>query len=1237
MEHVITSPPSEHRSATPLQPDRPMPYGHSTEHSSAPPSVIMPCPPCAEDIQSCRSPPLSLSPKGFHQGGGISGLCPRRAREESDRDIGACPQHDSISHVARVERHKTACHDLLGRDHALGAQASESGSLSRIPSTPTTGQSEASVAPPLAADTVTVNDISSQDMFHLFMDEKIDFQVALHLFAGPPDRQDGYAAMLRAQRVPCLEIDLLVDARANLRCDVVYKKLCELAKRGLIFFALIGVPCKTWSVARVNATVYPFQTRTRGAVHGVPNLTRAQRLQLVDADELGRRAFALGLILDDLRRVAVFETPVDRGDDQLPWYQPQYASHVYLFAAEYAVEYARRVQLELIHFCQCACGSEFQKRTSLLASARIKHLLGELERAQCSHPRHQSIAFGFDDAGKAISAKAAAYPAGMNAMLAGITVAWLRELATHEGWASCLPGVHALSAAQPLEGLYSGSTKPHAPWAEAAAHVGTPSAKIGTASLRRLEPEVTSVLRLERLPAVNIMPETSALPSPREPRVVPPPLTTSQLIPVAMQERLREHRVAVAACFDRAQRNNGWRWARDHRPPPLIATEREALLPAGRGWKWGYDTEQKLWYAITPSRWPDDPPNTELNISNLMEWASEAKPSDQAIVSEMAHGYSGPSLAPVVAIGSLHVGALKEMKHFLACTEKDRRAGIGVWGRKLPPIWPCRVDYRNVVMRRNKPRVTIDKTMRLAPWLQSHNDAIDLDASPELEYVNVAQLGRARAILRTSGAKVVPLGFDLSSYFRRTGKNRSAWWMAGTIDRDGYGFDPRVQFGDRAAPVQCGRQTCLLADAIKRELRRLDLTYPSKVATVNAYVAERTTKLRPGASEIDFTVAALSFILAFVDDIAGMVIDDELFDGDRPLLISHTSGGGEREWRQQRRGELYLEAALGVIRFFGHSEAAGKTWHPAQHGHMPFLGISIDCERERLLITGEKQGWYVEDIMAMLDEDEGKLDEEGGARVKADELNSVLHKLLHAATCVALGRQHLYQVMRCLRASGKAGNGAAVIGVAAKAELRWWLAQLRKEDSEGVPMASRRSFPEPGPGTLAPYFDASRELKSPQSSGFGAWAVINGEFCYIEGRWSHWELRDLSINVLELAARNLGTFTFLDHARNVGVDVTHLFEFTDNRAAELTAEFGKPHTPRMQALIKAAYVELRSLEVYNSMLRITSEDNDIADGLSRGGEKLADALRIASATGIQVKRLAPLEKWRDLTALRGLS
>ena len=1116
----------------------------------------------------------------------------------------------------------------------LHAPATEPGSASSLPSAPTTGPSEASIASSPAATPMTPSIISSKEMFELFMDDLIDFPVALHLFAGPPDREDGYAVMLRAQRVPCLEVDVLIDARANLRCDIVFAKLCDLARRGLIFFALIGIPCKTWSVARVNSLFFPFQTRSRKAVHGIPNLTRAQRLELVDADDLGRRAFALGVILDDLLRAVLFETPVDRGDARLPWHQPQYASHVYLFNAEYAIEFTRRVNTKLVHFCQCACGSAFQKRTSLLASKRVQHLLGEIESAQCSHHKHSKTAVGFNSAGDAISAQASAYPAGLNAMLAGVTVAWLEEVAGREGWEHCLPRGLSVTDGQPLEGLYSGSAKPHASWLEAASHIGTPSAKIGSASLRRLEPELESVLRLEGLPAVNVMAATDTLDPPRESRRVPPPLTTGQLIPAPMQAKLRAHRIAVAACFDRAGRNNGWKWARDHRPPPLIATEREALHPAGRGWKWEYKPELKLWYAITPSRWPDEPPDTDLNISSLMEWASVNKPRDQAIVSEMGNGYPGPTLEPVAAIGSLHVGALKEIKHFNACTDKDRRAGIGVWGRKLPPIWPCRTDNRNVVMRRGKPRVTIDKSMWLVPWLQSHNDAIDLDIYPELEYVNVGQLGRARAILLTTGAEVVPFGFDLTSYFRKIGKNRSTWWMAGTVDRDGYGFDPRVQFGDRAAPVLCGRQTCLLADAIKRELRRLDIAYPSVDGAVIAYVAERLAKLQAEAPAIDFIVAALFFVLAFVDDVSGMIVNDALCDGDRPLLISLTDQSGEIEWRQQKRGEMYLEAALGVIRFFGHSEAAGKTWLPDQCGLMPFLGISFDCERERLLITGDKRGWYVEDIRAMLGVDESELVKEGGARVKADDLNSVVHKLLHASTCIVLGRQHLYNAMRCLRATQ---NGVAVIGVAAKLELRWWLAQLRKTDSEGVPMASRQSFPEPGPGTLAPYFDASRELKSPQSSGFGAWAVIKSEFCYIEGRWSEWELRALSINVLELAARNIGTFTFLAHARDVGVTVTHLFEFTDNRAAELSAEFGKPHTARMQALVKAAYVELRTLAIYSSMLRIASVDNDIADGLSRGGEMLASALRIASATGIRVRRLAPLERWRDLTNLQELS
>ena len=67
-------------------------------------------------------------------------------------------------------------------------------------------------------------------------------------------------------------------------------------------------------------------------------------------------------------------------------------------------------------------------------------------------------------------------------------------------------------------------------------------------------------------------------------------------------------------------------------------------------------------------------------------------------------------------------------------------------------------------------------------------------------------------------------------------------------------------------------------------------------------------------------------MLAFVDDISAMIINDGLCDGDRPLLVSIAGGDG------QLRGEMYLDAALGVVRYFGHSEALAKTWFPGQSG-----------------------------------------------------------------------------------------------------------------------------------------------------------------------------------------------------------------------------------------------------------------------------------------------------------------
>ena len=51
------------------------------------------------------------------------------------------------------------------------------------------------------------------------------------------------------------------------------------------------------------------------------------------------------------------------------------------------------------------------------------------------------------------------------------------------------------------------------------------------------------------------------------------------------------------------------------------------------------------------------------------------------------------------------------------------------------------------------------------------------------------------------------------------------------------------------------------------------------------------------------------------------------------------------------------------------------------------------------------------------------------------------------------------------------------------------------------------------------------------------------------------------------------------------------------------------------------------------MERITSIDNEWADALSRGEERVQDVLRMARALGLRTHRLQPAPEWRSLSGL----
>ena len=205
------------------------------------------------------------------------------------------------------------------------------------------------------------------------------------------------------------------------------------------------------------------------------------------------------------------------------------------------------------------------------------------------------------------------------------------------------------------------------------------------------------------------------------------------------------------------------------------------------------------------------------------------------------------------------------------------------------------------------------------------------------------------------------------------------------------------------------------------------------------------------------------------------------------------------------------------------------------------------------------------------------------------------------------------------------------------AELRWWLEQLHEPTRHCLPMASRVAFPDASDtGVIVSYSDAARELASPSLSGYGAWTVLGGEFYYVAGLWTPEELRSYSINVLELAAENMGTFTFVARAREMGINISHSLDFVDNTAAEYSADRGTGHAAGMQELVRRRFDALDALRVFSAVDRITSADNEWADALSRGEERMRDVLRMARALGWSPHRLYPHRAWRDLSGVARL-
>ena len=99
----------------------------------------------------------------------------------------------------------------------------------------------------------------------------------LIVFSGPLGRPDGLGAELRSLGYEVVEVDRAdgVDAH-DIRSEVVFARLLAEVRSGAYCAVFLGVPCSTYSVARIQSDGFPDdgppQVRDRDFPLGLPGL-----------------------------------------------------------------------------------------------------------------------------------------------------------------------------------------------------------------------------------------------------------------------------------------------------------------------------------------------------------------------------------------------------------------------------------------------------------------------------------------------------------------------------------------------------------------------------------------------------------------------------------------------------------------------------------------------------------------------------------------------------------------------------------------------------------------------------------------------------------------------------------------------------------------------------------------------------------------------------------------------------
>ena len=1096
------------------------------------------------------------------------------------------------------------------------------------------------------------------------MEDESQSQRRVHLivYAGDPTIKTRLAAQIMRQSPgdSVREVDILNGDDHDLRNSELLKELIKGILEGKFASVHVAIPCSSYAIVRGE------KLRSKREPRGMTPIPPQWRNYLNKHNALTDAGLD---IIDACRRRGIrwtLENPAQRADRSTDAYWERFEDWGFLWdldrVKDYEVEGAVRFLLP-----HCFFGSDEQKYIEILV---CKDLVEEAQRLfkgiKCQHVKHKALACGVDIRGRSKAAKTAAYPVGLNVLLAKLLCSGglMTEASGRQSKSS------KTSTSSPGQ-LHVGSSSPHS-IAGGDPQLQRSNSWAKTGSLRQLEPELVTVLIREPLPRTNVVRRTDPAPPLTRPDQVPGPFTTSQLIPHGVVEKVLRFGNMSSNVLKRAQQGrHGWRAAKDLRPEVEVFLEHEALNPCGFGFAWrrvdpnSSLEPSSLWEALLPSSWPDNPPDPRgknaVDADKFVELADKYGFHDREICSFFQQGFPGADMPNTAVLVPMHVGALKEAAAYEDRNQRDIDYDFITQPAAFPIVWPAICDPCNIVVQNGAPRLTIDKTM----WTSGHVDLppynlrIDLQAKSvalgRLTLPKVWQLTRAAAIFMAAfdpeiieqlsvnnvmademKSMVKLFKWDLKAFFRFHKKQNVHIRESCRVTINGYSIDKRVNFGECDAPLNTCRGSdgcCLFA---RCELLHLDQEYPPRMPILQAFLAFRRQRRQEAGDANDecarFEWDVLFFVLFYVDDGAGAVFDDLLYNKKgEPCIELLDMPDGSKQLVHISRATKYSQACIAICEYVRHQCPVDKREGPDLS--LVYLGILADLETQRRILPKVKAQSYNELLRRC--KQGRRVMPNGLAIANYGDFNSLTHKLLHASDCKPLGRQHLFYCRQALKSArqisldGDRSMLGVIITKAVLRELEWWDAQLVYHDHTGLPLASRYSFPgASSENVLVRYSDASREPgKAVCESGGGGWALIRGVFYYFAVTWTSFEVDNYSINVLEAHARDMGGFAMMDKAAELGCPITHTLAFVDNTTAEHIAESGRASTAMLNALNTIRLEQLMRRGIHEANERVTSVDNDVADLLSRGA--IQEALRFPTDCGLECVRL-DVSKYREL-------